>query len=120
MPSGGFEPAIPEIKRLKTQPLNSAAEGIGLNKFSPVCINLFYPKIITYLKNYHTAKCSVTPCDVTKCSVTPYDVTKCSVNPCDVTECSVTPCDVTKSSRLNFIACFRKMAAAMRLPHLSL
>jgi hypothetical protein len=44
MPSEGFEPAIPEVKRSQTQALNNAAEGIGLNKFSPACINLLYPK----------------------------------------------------------------------------
>jgi len=44
MPSTGFEPATPEIKRLQTRALNSAAEGIGLNKFSQVCINLLHPK----------------------------------------------------------------------------
>jgi hypothetical protein len=46
MPSAGFEPAIPEIKRPQTQDLNCTAEGISLNKFSPVCINLLYPKIL--------------------------------------------------------------------------
>jgi hypothetical protein len=42
MLSEGFELAIPEIKLPKTQALNSASEGIGLNKFSLVFINLLH------------------------------------------------------------------------------